>query len=62
MYAKVSINPKSDMQTLKVHKDLFKKGYGTKGDIYGYCWLILEFRAAAQRAAAAVGVEDGVFS
>ena len=34
---KVSINPKSDMQSLKVHKDLFKMGYGTKGDIYCYC-------------------------
>ena len=34
---KVSINPKSDMKILKVHKDLFKKGYWTKGDIYYYC-------------------------
>ena len=50
------------MQTLKVHKDVFKKGYGTKGDIYCYCRLILEFRAAAQRAATGVGVGDGVFS
>ena len=59
---KWSINPKSDMQTLKVHKDLFKKGYGTKGDFYCYCWLILEFRAAAQHVAETVGVGDGVFS
>ena len=27
---KGSINPKSDMQTLKVHAILFKKGYWTK--------------------------------
>ena len=40
---KVSINPKSDMQTLKVHKDLFKKGYVTQGDIYCYFLLILDF-------------------
>ena len=59
---KWSINPKSDMQTLKAHEALFKKGNWTKGDIYDYCWLILEFWAAAQRAAVAVGVEDGVFS
>ena len=59
---KWSENPKSDMQTLKAYEDLFKKGYGTKGDIYCYCWLILEFRAAAQRAAATVGVGDGVFN
>ena len=31
------VNPKSDMQTLKVHGILFKKGYGTKGTIYDYC-------------------------
>ena len=37
---KWSINPKSDMQTLKVHDDLFKKGYWTKGAIYYYyCWV-----------------------
>ena len=59
---KVSINPKTDMQTLKLHKYLFKKGYGTKGDIYCYCWFILEFWAAAQCAATAIGVEDSVFS
>ena len=59
---KWSINPKSDMQTLKAYEDLFKKGYGTKGPIYDYCWLILEFWAAAQRAATTVGVEDSVFS
>jgi len=39
---KWSINPKSDMQTLKAYEDLFKKGYGTKGDIYRYFWLIVE--------------------
>ena len=27
---------KSDMQTLKVHANLFKKGYWTKGGIYDY--------------------------
>ena len=27
---KWSINPKSDMQTLKAYEDLFKKGYGLK--------------------------------
>ena len=59
---KWSVNPKSDMQTLKVHVILFKKGYWTKEIIHGYCWLILEFQAATQRAAAAVGVGDGVFS
>ena len=37
MHAKVSINPKSDMQTLKAYEDVFKKGYGTKGIIYYYC-------------------------
>ena len=56
------INPKRNMQTLKAYEDLFKKGYGTKGDIYYYCWLILEFQAAAQRAATTVGVGDSVFS
>ena len=36
---KWSINPKSDMQTLKVHDNLFKKGSWTKGDTYDYyCW------------------------
>ena len=50
------------MQTLNAYEDLFKKGYGTKGDIYCYCLLILEFRTAAQHAAMAVGVGDGVFS
>ena len=59
---KWSINPKSDMKTLKAYEYLFKKGYGTKGDIYYHCWLILEFWVAAQRAIMAVGVEDGVFS
>ena len=59
---KWNINPKSDMQTLKAYEDLFKKGYGTKGQIYCYCWLILEFRAVAQRAIMTVGVGDGVFS
>ena len=60
---KWSVNPKSDMQTLKVHAILFKKGYLTEENIYCYCWLILEFRAtAAQRAVAIVGVGDGVFS
>ena len=34
------VNPKSDMQTLKVHDFLFKKGYWTKEDIYDYyCWF-----------------------
>ena len=59
---KWSINPKSDMQTLKAYEDLFKKGYGTKGNIYDYCWLNLEFSAAVQHEVAAVGVEDSVFS
>ena len=59
---KQSVNPKSDMHTLKAYEDLFKKDYGTKGTIYDYCWLILEFWAAAQHAAATVGVGDGVFS
>ena len=37
---KGSINPKSDMQTLKAHDDLFKKGYWTEGGIYDYyCWF-----------------------
>ena len=37
---KWSVNPKSDMQTLKVHANLFKKGYWTKGGIYDYyCWF-----------------------
>ena len=34
---KQSANPKSDMQTLKVHAKLFKKSYGTKEHIYDYC-------------------------
>ena len=35
-----SINPKSDMQTLKAHDDLFKKGYWTKRAIDDYyCWF-----------------------
>ena len=34
---KRSANPKSDMQTLKAHANLFKKGYWTKGGIYYYC-------------------------
>ena len=50
------------MQTLKAYKDIFKKGYGTKGDSYCYCGLILEFQATTQHAAMAVGVGDGVFS
>ena len=33
---KQSANPKSDMQTLKVHAKLFKKGYCTKEDIDYY--------------------------
>ena len=34
------LNPKSGMQTLKVYAKLFKKGYRTKEDIYGYsCWF-----------------------
>ena len=37
---KWSVNPKSDMQTLKAHEALFKKGYWTKGGIYYYyCWF-----------------------
>ena len=59
---KWSIKPKSDMKNLKAYEYLFNKGYKTKEYIYCYCWLILEFRAVAQRAAAAIGVEDGVFS
>ena len=59
---KWSVNPESDMRTLKVRAILFKKGYWTKEDIYDYCWLILEFWVVAQRATATVGVEDGVFS
>ena len=50
------------MQTLKAYEDLFKKGYGTKGDSYCYCCLILEFRAATQLAAVIVGVGDDVLN
>ena len=35
MHVKVKHKP-SDVQTLKAHDDLFKKGYWTKGSIYDY--------------------------
>ena len=37
---KCRVNPKNGMQMLKVLAKLFKKGYQTKEDIYGYyCWF-----------------------
>ena len=37
---KCRLNSKNGMQMLKVHAKLFKKGYQTKDDIYGYyCWF-----------------------
>ena len=52
MYAKVSINPESDMQNLKVHKDLFKKGYGTKGDLL---LLLIDFGVSSNSTACSHG-------
>ena len=45
------VNPKSDMQTLKVHANLFKKGYWTKEDIHYYrCWFrVLEQQQQVQQ-------------
>ena len=48
---KWSVNPKSDMQTLKVHAIIFKKGYWTKEFIdYYYCWFgVFEQRQQVQQ-------------
>ena len=42
------VNPKSDMQTLKVHANLFKKGYWTKEGIYDYYYWFRVFEQQQQ--------------
>ena len=36
------------METLKAYEDLFKKGYGTKGDTFDY-YMILELLSSSTR-------------
>ena len=51
-------NPNSDMQTLKVHDKLYKKGYRAKRFIYELLLMSLVSREAAASTATAVGVGD----